>query len=201
MVSMKDVASRAKREAALCASGVGVWGVFGGGASGWGRGGRHAYPLLVEALLRVQVLEQVLVLAAAEEVQVRDLEVAPVVAPAPHVAEPVVVRGPAHPAAERVREPAGVHHGRPQVVAWDAVVLLEVADVPEQARARVGLLPQRHGPSVDLLALGHLREGIVRDGAAEVDVRLQPPVPLVGLQGLQGVEFPKGRKGVSFICR
>lgn len=65
------------------------------------------------------------------------------------------------------------------------LLLLPGGHVPEQSRARVGLLPQRNGPAVYFAMAAHLAERVVGDGAAEFDVGLETPVPLVWAQGFE----------------
>lgn len=57
-------------------------------------------PLEVEALFAVQVLKQFLVLLAAEEIHIGNLEIAPVLAEAPGIAGPVAVGQQAHEPSE-----------------------------------------------------------------------------------------------------
>lgn len=155
---------------------------------------KKTHPLLIKPALCIQILKQPLILTTPKEIQVGNLKITPVMAQAPDVAVPIMHRTPAHPAAEGVREPAGLHHGRPQAASrrrGDPLALLPVGNVAEQRWARVGFLPEANSPTVDFAAAGHLGKGVVGDGAGEVNAWFEAPVPLVRCQGLVGVEFSR----------
>lgn len=158
---------------------------------GWGC---STYPLKVKTPRLVEIFVVLLVLLAPEELQVGDLEIAPVMAQAPPVAEPVPLRQPGHQAAQRVRHPAGRDGRLPHLGRGHALRLLPVGRLAEQARTRVRLLVQRDGEAVRLPPPRHLGERVVRDVAKELDVRLDPPVPLVVAESLELVEFAVGRR-------
>ncbi|KAB8337282.1 hypothetical protein FH972_021583 [Carpinus fangiana] len=144
--------------------------------------------LVVEAARSIQVGEELAVLGRPEKVEVCNLKVAPEVAEVPGIAAAGarVERG------GKVRQdqiahwpgrPAGVHHSRPKSACGDAAVVLVVGDGAEEAGGGTANLPQGHGVAVGLVVGGHHSEGIVGDGAGELDVGLDAPVPVVQAQG------------------
>lgn len=151
------------------------------------------YPLAVEATPLIQVVEVVLIPLRAEEIHVCNLEVAPVMAQAPCIAVRIAMGHPAEKTAERKRHPGRLHHGAPQTTRGHTIRLFPVRRGAEEAGARLADLPQRNRVAVHLLVLGHLDERVVRDGAGEVHIWLEPPVPFVLLEGVELVELSGAR--------
>lgn len=143
--------------------------------------GGVAPALVEEAAGAVEVLEVLLVLAAAPEVHVADLEVGPEVAGAVAVGEQVVLL-----AALAVGEPV---HGVVLVQVLRVVVAgQELERLRPQRRHALRAVVQIDGEAVRLVVVLHPAEDVVVNVAEEVDVRLDAPVPAVVLEGRVLVE-------------
>ena len=108
----------------------------------------------------VQRVEELAVLATAEEVEVGDLKIAPVVAVVPAVAEGVVAFEPTEESTKRVGYPHGINHGVPRRRGGQPAGTLVVACATEQRGCGVATLPERHGVAVLLAVARHLDKGI-----------------------------------------
>jgi hypothetical protein len=157
----------------------------------------NTHPLVVEATVSIQILEELTILGAAEKVHVCYFEIAPEVTQVPKVAVAIAISESTKQRPERPWKEGWIHHCGPYWSRSDLMQSFIVRYLAEQRRHCRPYLPERHHIAIPFIVPCHFDKGIASqlqqcpqgqpgdilcNLTRKAYVRFNAPVPLISLQ-------------------